>query len=430
MTQSSAIPGFFKLSISERQEKIQSVVELNEEDISVLKNSENSLQMSIADSMVENCISIHHIPIGVATNFLVDGKDVLVPMANEEPSVVAGASFAAKLCRPAGGFITSLGNNICTGQVVLIPGSSDSDPVSQVLGIKSEILMLADSTMPSMVSRGGGAVDLDVRLVETDSCPTLVIDLHVNVVDAMGANAVTTACELIQTFVSSQFGYEPLMGIVTNLSKKRVVHAIAKWHIKDLKTPEYDGMKVAERIIMAANLAKADPARAATHRKGIMNGVTAVVLATGNDTRAVESAVHTFALTEFRNQSLTEYRIDNNRDLVGEIWIPVPVGVVGGSIKRNKSTQVMKKMLRAETADALARVIASVGLAQNFAALKALVTSGISKGHMKLHCRNIAHEAGATELEIESLSNILISDGKISVSNARKLLQNMRCPLQ
>ena len=426
---SSAMPGFFKLSLEERKSRIADVFSLTDDDMSPLGSPDVALDVETADSMIENCITRHVTPVGVATNFIVDGKEIVVPMATEEPSVIAGCSFAAKLARPAGGFTTACGVNVCSGQVVFLAPATPGDHVGALKALVPRILAVANATMPKMVERTGGADKVDVSQVETDSGAMLILLIHVRVGDAMGANAVTQACEAVKTFVSAELGFEPLMGILTNLSQRRIVYAKAVWHVKDLASKEYDGFEVANRIIMAANLAKVDATRAATHRKGVMNGISAVVAATGNDTRAVESAIHSYAALPDSNPALTQYRIDDAQDLIGEIWVPVPVGVVGGSINRNKMVATLRKMMRVETANDLARVIAAVGLAQNFAALRALVTQGICAGHMKLHSRNIACEAGATGEEIECLAQKLVRTGSISVSSAKTMLAEMRCEL-
>lgn len=423
------MPGFFKLSRNDRIKRLKDLFNLADEDVRTLESPEIALDLHTADTMVENCIARHAIPVGVATNFIIDGKEVVVPMATEEPSVIAGASLAAKLARPSGGFTTASGSNVCSGQIVFIEPVNAEDNLGKLRALSTRIIEIANETMPTMVARTGGSDKVDVRQVETESGKMLIVELHVKVGDSMGANAVTQACEAIKTFVNKELGFEPLMGILTNLAQKRIVYAQAKWRIKDLSFKEYDGYDVANRIIMAANLAKADPARAATHRKGIMNGVSAVVTATGNDTRAVESAIHSYAALPDTNSALSQYRIDDNQTLIGEIWLPVPVGVLGGSINRNKMTGTLRKMMKVETANDLAKIIASVGLAQNFAALRALVTQGISAGHMKLHSRNIACEAGAIGDEVDAVANELVKSGVISVTKARNFLKQMRCEL-
>jgi degradative hydroxymethylglutaryl-CoA reductase len=296
--------------------------------------------------------------------------------------------------------------------------------------LSRQILQVANDTMPSMVARTGGAHHVDAREVATESGNMVVLDLDVHVGDSMGANAVTQACEAVKAFLSRELGLEPLLGILTNLSQKRIVYATARWRISELTVQDYDGFDVANRIIMAANLARADPVRAATHRKGIMNGMSAVVTATGNDSRAVEAAVHSDAVLPSSNPALTQFRIEDNADLVGEIWVPVPVGIVGGLVNRDGTAEPIRRMMKVQTADDLAKVIAAVGLAQNFAALRALVTQGITAGHMKLHSRNVACEAGARGDEIAALAERMVHAGAISVTAARKFLQEMRCDLQ
>lgn len=419
---SSAIPGFFKLSIEERQAALKSMFNLTDEEVALLKSTEHGLTFNAADTMIENLIAMHSTPVGVATNFIVDGKEIMIPMALEEPSVIAGASLAAKLCRSTGGFTTASGVNICSGQVVLIVPEGETDALSKVSELRNEIINLANGTMPSMVARNGGVHDVDYRLIQTRSGLTLSVDIHINVCDAMGANCVNTACEAVLKYLSEKLDWEPLMAILSNLPLKRIIHAECKWPIKLLAQGGFTGMQVAQRIVAAADFAAADPARAPTHRKGIMNGVTAVVLATGNDTRAVEAAVHSYA-TQSENPALTKYRIDNGTNLVGEIWLPIPVGVVGGSIRRNPDVMLMRKMLKADNADTLARTIATVGLANNFAAIRAIVTNGICAGHMKLHSRNIACEAGCAEKHIDTVASKLIESGDISVRNAIRILQ-------
>jgi degradative hydroxymethylglutaryl-CoA reductase len=306
---------------------------------------------------------------------------------------------------------------------------SAGDHLARLIAISGRVVDAATATMHAMISRGGGVHSVEFRQVDTDSGKMLIVDLHVRVGDSMGANAVTQACEAVKGVVHHELGFEPLMGILTNLAQRRIVYASCRWRIDDLAAAGFDGFDVANRIIMAANLARADAARAATHRKGIMNGISAVVAATGNDTRAVESAIHSWAMLPTSNPALTQYRIDDNHDLVGEIRVPIPVGVVGGSISRDRAARVLRYFMRVESANDLAKVIAAVGLAQNFAALRALVTQGICAGHMKLHSRNVACEAGAKGDEIDLLANKLVVSGSISVSAAKSFLTQIRCEL-
>ncbi|OHS97183.1 hydroxymethylglutaryl-CoA reductase, degradative family protein [Tritrichomonas foetus] len=429
MEMTSAMPGFFKLPLEERIARLSAAFDLTDEDLTAIRELEAQLSLDSADTMIENCISRHITPVGVATNFIIDGKEVIIPYATEEPSVIAAASLAAKLARPTGGFTTASGSNVCSGQITFIAPSSSPNHLIQLKKYSHKILEVANETMPSMVARTGGANKVDISSTDTESGLILVVELHVKVGDSMGANIVTQACEAVSKFIKNELNLEPLMSILTNMAEKRIVHARAAWPIKDLSTKEYSGYDVANRIIMATNFAKANAHRAATHRKGIMNGISAVVLATGNDTRAVESAIHSYANMDPQNLALTSYRIDDNQNLIGEIWVPIPVGIVGGSINRSATVKSYRKMMKVEYANDLARTIAAVGLAQNFAALRALVTQGISAGHMKLHSRNIACEAGAEGDEIEAVAAKLVTSGKISVTKAKDVLRQMRCQL-
>ena len=424
----SAMPGFYKLSVEERLSRISTAFDLTDEDLHSMEDLDSQLSQQTSSTMIENCIGRHVQPVGVATNFIIDGKEVIIPFVTEEPSVIAAASLAAKLARPTGGFITA-GENVCSGQITFISPSSSTTHLEALKNLTQNILEVANAAMPTMYQRTRGARSVDISSTNTDSGLILVVELHVWVGDSMGANVVTKACEEVSKFIHDKLGFEPLMSILTNMADKRLVHAKACWPIKDLATKEYSGYDVANRIIIATDFAKANPHRAATHRKGIMNGISAVVTATGNDTRAVESAIHSYAYSEPSNLSLTSYHIDDNQNLVGDILVPLPVGIIGGSINRNSAVKTWLKMMKVSSADELARTIAAVGLAQNFAALRALVTQGISAGHMKLHSRNIACEAGAQGEEIEQVAEKLITNGKISVAQAKDVLRQMRCAL-
>lgn len=424
----SALHGFYKVPIEERISHLTASFDLSDSDLLSIHQLDSQLSLKSADTMIENCIGRHVIPVGVATNFIIDGKEVIIPFVTEEPSVIAAASLAAKLARPSGGFKTSTGCNICSGQITFIAPSSSPTHLEKLKTYHSKIYEVANLSMPSMTERTGGVDKVDITSTDTESGLILIIELHVKVGDSMGANVVTQACESVSKYISKELNFEPLMSILTNMAEKRLVHAQASWRISDLATKEYCGYEVANRIIIATNFAKANHQRATTHRKGIMNGITAVVAATGNDTRAVESAIHSYAYSDSKNIALTSYKIDKEY-LIGEISVPVPVGIVGGSINRNAAVKVWRKMMKVNSADDLAKAIAAVGLAQNFAALRALVTQGISIGYMKLHSQNIACEAGAEGSEIEIIAEKLISTGKMSVPKAKDVLQQMRCQL-
>lgn len=421
----SDLHNFYLHSVEERHRVLSEMFGLNDRDLESLESPDCALPLGTAESMVENCLGRYALPVGVATNFIVDGREIVIPMVTEEPSIVAGASLAAKLCRETGGFTTSSSRNICTGQAIFIVPEDCPDPYERITAEMEMITKVADEATASMKKRGGGLQGIDVRIVETGTGRVAVIDIKVDVSEAMGANCVTVAAERIKTVLSEKLSLVPLMGIITNLASERIVYATARWPLKNLKSSKYDGKTIAERIVMAAGLAQHDPWRATTHRKGIMNGVTAVVLATGNDTRAVEAAAHSYAMNGSDNPALTRYHIEGD-DLVGEINIPVPIGNVGGSINRNSATATARKLMGIRKVHDLAGAIAAVGLAQNFAALRALVSEGISHGHMKLHSRNIACEAGASDREMDSVATKMVEEGKISVSFAKEILKEIR----
>jgi degradative hydroxymethylglutaryl-CoA reductase len=433
----SALPGFFKLSPTARIASLAANFHLTDDDIAVLTSPDAGLDSSVCQTMIENFVGRHITPIGIATNFVIDGREVVIPMATEEPSVIAGASLAAKLCRVTGGFVTSAGPNICSGQVAFICPENCSVYLEKICSLTKQILKIANDSIPSMSERrGGGVVRAEGREVLTASGAMIVVDLDVHVCDSMGANTVIRVCERVKEYLSEELCLIPLLGVVTNLSESRLVFARGRWKLSDL-----GGVEIGERIKMAADLGRADAKRGATHRKGIMNGVSAIALVTGNDTRAIEAAVHSYAGLAGSNPALTEYRIEKEDEeegeeegeesgyLIGEILLPIPVGVVGGSMNRDKTVKVMRKLMGVENADALAQMMAAVGLAQNLAALKALVTEGIGAGHMRLHSRNIASEAGAKGEEITKLAEHLIHSGMITVSAGKSFLENMRCEL-
>ena len=421
----SDLHNFYLHSVEERQRVLSEIFGLSEGDLESLDSPESALPLVTAESMVENCLGRFTLPMGVATNFIVDGREIVVPMVTEEPSIIAGASLAAKLCRETGGFTTSSGPNICMGQAMFIVPDDYADPQERITAEMDTITQVAEEATASMKKRGGGLRGIDVRVVDSGTGRIAIIDIKVDVSEAMGANCVTGAAERIKSVLSEKLGLVPLMGIITNLASQRIVSAAARWPLKNLKSPVYNGREIGERIVMAASLAQHDVSRGTTHRKGIMNGVTAVVLATGNDTRAVEAAVHSYALNRGDNPALTKFHIDGD-DLVGEISLPIPIGNVGGSINRNRATHTVRKLMKVESVHDLARIIAAVGLAQNFAALRALVSEGISAGHMKLHSRNIACQAGASDREMDTVATKMVEHGTITVTFAKEILREMR----
>lgn len=415
---SSRIEGFYKFSVEERLKKVAEFAGLSEDDEKILSKT-GSLPLDIANRMIENVIGTFELPLGIATNFLIDGKDYLIPMVIEEPSVVAAASNAAKMARFKGGFKTSSTGPRMIGQIQVV----DTNPHFarlEVLAHKDEIIEKANEQDPMLVSLGGGCVDVEARVINTIKDGMLIVHLIVDVRDAMGANAVNTMAEAVAPLIEKITGGRVYLRIISNLAVYRLARAYAIFD-KDA----IGGEEVVEGILNAYAFALADPFRCATHNKGIMNGISAVTIATGNDFRAIEAGAHAYAAIN-GYKPLTTYEKDRNGDLVGTIEVPVAVGTVGGSTSVNPVAKVSLKILGVKSADELSRVIAAVGLAQNFAALRALATEGIQRGHMALHARNIAISVGATGDEVDKVVEILVREKKVRVDRAREVLEEIR----
>ncbi|MGO3135519.1 MAG: hydroxymethylglutaryl-CoA reductase, degradative [Agrococcus casei] len=379
------------------------------------------LALAQADHMVENVIGLMAIPVGVATNFVIDDVDRLVPMATEEPSVVAAASNAARIARVHGGFHTSASGDVMMAQVQVLDAVDPEGARLRLLEAKHELLSLADAQDPVLAGFGGGARDIDVRIISTRTGTQLVLHLHVDVRDAMGANAVNTMAEAIAPRVAEITGARTLLRILTNKADRRLVRARATFDAELL-----GGAQTVADIVAASAFAEADPYRAATHNKGIMNGITAVVLATGNDTRAVEAGCHSHAARAGQYTALSHYEQDSDGNLVGTLEVPLAVGLVGGATRAHPTAQAAVRMLGVESARELAAVIASVGLAQNLAACRALAAEGIQQGHMTLHARTVAASAGAAVDEVTAVAERIVADRKVSVDEARKALARLR----
>ncbi|MDD5112066.1 MAG: hydroxymethylglutaryl-CoA reductase, degradative [Candidatus Altiarchaeota archaeon] len=409
MDKTSRIPGFHKLSRLERMDKIG----LSDAQ---KKAVEEGLSLEQAEHMIENVIGFVKTPLGIATNFIVNGRDCLVPMATEEPSVVAAASNAAKIARELGGFKANASRPVMRGLIQLM----DVDPKKAgdiIAERKSEIIELANRQDKILVERGGGATDVTTRALSTGRGPMLLVYLMVDVRDAMGANAVNTMCEAVSKYLAGETGGRPCLRIISNYATERLVSASAIFGRDELGGP-----RAVESILDACELAASDVYRAATHNKGIMNGIDAVTAATGNDFRAVEAGAHAYASRSGRYMPLTSYRKDKDGNLIGELELPLAVGIVGGATRTNPAAQAALSIMGVKTANELSEIIASVGLAQNLAALKALATEGIQKGHMRLHAQNIAITAGASGGEAERIAAQMVEEGKITVERARQLL--------
>lgn len=419
---------FYEKSPEERLKILKDFAGLSEEDMEVLRST-GALGIETADRMIENVVGTSELPFALGLHFLINGKEYVIPMCLEEPSVVAAASFAAKLAEHSGGFKTSSDEPVMIGQIQIMGFENFESAEKAILENKEEILSKANERDSVLVSFGGGARDLEVRRIESEVGVMLVVHLLVDVRDAMGANAVNTMCEGISPFLEELTGGYVRLRIISNLADKRLARAKAIWKKEDLEKSTKGFMKGEEAvnaILEAYHLALNDPYRCATHNKGIMNGVDAVVIATGNDFRAVEAGAHAFASVSGKYKPLTKYYKNKEGDLVGEIEIPIAVGTVGGATRTKPEAKVALKILGVKTAKELSEVMAAVGLAQNFAALRALATEGIQKGHMRLHAKNIAVIAGAKGDETDKVSEKMIREKKISVDSAEKILKDIR----
>lgn len=426
MDRTSRWPGFYDLPLAERVERVAQWAGLTPEEARVWRAA-HGLQEDQADRMVENAVGVHGLPLGIAVNFLINGRDVLVPMAIEEPSVVAGASFAARLVREGGGFWTSSTDPLMIAQIQVLDLPNPWYARAQVLRRKQELLDLANQTDPVVVSLHGGARDVEARVIpDSPVGPMLVVHLLYDCRDAMGANMVNTAAEALAPLVEEITGGRVNLRILSNLADRRLARAEARVPAEALAFEGFGGRTVVDRIVEAYALAAADPYRAATHNKGIMNGVDAVVIATGNDWRAVEAGAHAYAARSGRYTSLSTWGKDANGDLVGTLEMPLAVGIVGGATRVHPAAKVALKVLGVRTARELAEVIVAVGLAQNLAALRALATEGIQRGHMALHARQVAIAAGAEGPLVEAVARRLVTEGKVRLDRAEEVLRELR----
>jgi hydroxymethylglutaryl-CoA reductase len=428
MTNSSRLPGFYKQSVDERAQTVAAWAGLAPEERATL-TGEQPLGLELADKMIENVVGRFGLPLGVAANFQVNGRDVLIPMAIEEPSVVAGASFMAKLARDGGGFRTSSTPPEMIGQIQLLDLDDLQAAREAILANKADLMEIADSCDKIIVRLGGGARDIEVRTFEdTPTGPMLIVHLIFDCRDAMGANMVNTACETIAPTLERITGGRVGLRILSNLADRRLARAECTIPKESLAFDDYPGGRVVDGIIEAWAFATVDPYRAATHNKGIMNGIDPIIIATGNDWRAIEAGAHTYAARSGRYTSLTTWGKDPYGNLTGSLEMPMAVGIVGGATRVHPAAQVALKILGVKSANELAEIIVAVGLAQNLAALRALATEGIQKGHMSLHARQIAISAGATGSQIVTLVERMLSDGQINIEYAQNLLSELNNP--
>jgi hydroxymethylglutaryl-CoA reductase len=413
----SRIEGFYKLPLEERVKVVAKWADLTEEEVKTLLNFGN-LPQDIAVRMIENVIGGMTYPFAVAVNFLINGRDYLVPMVIEEPSVVAAASNAAKMLRYGKGILAEAGPQEMIGQIHLVKVSAPQAKVARILENKRELLEYASQQDPVLVKLGGGPRDLEVRIVETSKGPAIVVHLIVDVRDAMGANAVNTMVEAIAPLLEKITGGEARLRIISNHATRRTVRAWARTPAENV-----GGLEVARKIEDASILAEADPYRAVTHNKGIMNGIISVALATAQDHRAIEAGAHAYASRTGVYKPLSKWEVDEEGFLNGYLELPLQVGTVGGATRVHPVSKIALKILGVNTAKELAEVMAAVGLAQNLAALRALVTEGIQRGHMRLHARNLAIMAGATGDLVDRVVERMIRDGKIRYDYAKELVE-------
>ncbi len=421
---SSRLPGFYNLDVADRAEQVASWAGLDGEDRSVLASG--GLAIERANQMIENVVGTHSLPLGIAPNFLINGREYLVPMAIEEPSVVAAASFMAKIIRDSGGFQTDSTEPLMIGQMQLLDVPDLWAARFDLLAEKNRLLELAGETDPIVVSLGGGPRDLEVHVfTDTQVGPMLVIHLVYDTRDAMGANTVNTAAEVLAPVVEEITGGRVHLRILTNLADRRLARAKCVIPADLMAFGDYSGKEVIGGIVEAYAFAAVDPYRAATHNKGIMNGVDAVALACGQDWRAIEAGAHAYAARSGRYTALSTWTQDRDGNLVGTLELPLAVGTVGGATRVHPGAEVALKILGVETARELAEVIAAVGLAQNLGALRALATEGIQRGHMALHARQMAIAAGASPEQVPAIVARLVAEGTVRPDRAEEILAEM-----
>lgn len=415
----SDISGFYKLSMDERRKLLSELVNLTQEEIEILNNL-GYFKPNQIDTLIENVIGSYQLPLGLAFNFRINGRDYIIPMVIEEPSVVAAASNAARMARKHGGFQSEKVQPVMIAQIQVTQLES-IESAKQTLGkSKARLLKIANEQDPILNKLGGGAQDIEIREIHTNKGPMVILHLLVNTKDAMGANVVNTMAEAISPFVEEISGGKVYLRILSNLATHRIARSKATFDKEML-----GGEDVVEGILNAYEFAEADPYRATTHNKGIMNGIVALTIATGNDSRAIESGAHAYAALSGNYSPLTKFDLDSDGNLVGEIEVPLALGIIGGMTKIHPMARLALKILNVKSANELSQVTAALGLAQNVAALRALAAEGIQKGHMALHSRNIAKLAGVPDELIEEIAKIMVEDKKVRVDYAKEIMQQI-----
>jgi hydroxymethylglutaryl-CoA reductase len=421
------IPEFYKLTVDERVRAVHERGRLNNSDFRALASGRHTLDLSAADRMIENVVGVMGMPLGLGMNLLVNRRQYIVPMVVEEPSVVAALSSACKLIRQSGGFKAKSTDPILIGQIQIVNLGDIDKARRAILDHKREIISLANSFHPNMVARGGGARDLELHVhpLPSRGRQMLVVHLLVDTRDAMGANLVNGMCEGVAPLIESLTGGSVFLRILSNLTDRSIVRASCKIPVEALAGRGYSGEEARDGIVVASDFAEVDPYRAATHNKGIMNGIDPVAIATGNDWRAIEAGAHAYAARGGRYSSLTRWSVDEAGNLCGEIEIPIKVGIVGAPLESNPTVALNLRLLGVESATELAEIMASVGLAQNFAAIRALATEGIQRGHMTLHARSVVTAAGAGEDIFDEVLDRLIQSGAIKIWKAQEIIREL-----
>lgn len=427
--ENSRLKGFYKLSVKERREMIAELANLDQEAVDALAAT-GELSEGAADRIIENVIGTLALPVGVATNFIVDGEHYLVPFALEEPSVVAAASNMAKRCHAKGGFVSNNTDPIMIGQIQVVDCDDPFAAKNALLEAADDLVSDCNEVDPILVKFGGGCKGLEARVIDTNSGPMVIVHLLVDCRDAMGANAVNTMAETIAPKVEAISGGTVILRIISNLAVHRLARVSATFTPEEMANKgegAEDGAKVIDGIIQAYHFAAADPFRATTHNKGIMNAISAIAVACGQDWRAIESGAHSYASHERTYGSLTHWEKDSEGNLVGSIELPMAVGLVGGAVRVHPTAKANVAIMGARTADELAKVIAAAGIAQNLGALRALATVGIQAGHMKLHSRNMAVTAGANDDEVDTVVEMVRASGeRITATAIEEALAKLR----
>ena len=415
----SAIPRFFEKSRKERLEAIKNFSDLTEEEIKLLENPDGGISYEKADKMVENAIGTFSLPLGVATNFKINGKDYVIPMVIEEPSVIAAASKGAKIARVLGGFEVSADESYSIGQIQML-NVNDSDAIINIKNSTKEILEIANSKSKTLSKIGKGAKEISCKEINTPAGKMLIVELLIDVGDAMGANVTNSMCEEVSPLIEKITGGKALLRILSNYSTRRIAKAKAVFDKESV-----GGETVVDNIILAFEFADNDEFRAVTHNKGIMNGTIAVANATGQDSRAIEAAANAYAARTGRYRSLSKWEKDEKGNLVGHLELPLSVGIVGGIANVHPIAKLCNKILGVTSAQELACIMTATGLAQNYSAIRALSTEGIQKGHMRLHARNLAAAAGATNEQIDKIVQKMIEQKNISLDKAKELINQI-----